>query len=158
MACTFCCYVQEWERGLTVGAPVWPELLDRLVRVKDQAVRQRAKQAVLDNREVLLGVLGPELAAEIAELRLVKEERYEDADDFFGDNETRFYEEEQVELEQEADGSVVIGNIHDLPPRLQTAATAMRKRLWRVVTTLAPAAVDINSLGCECTDSQGSLD
>jgi len=152
--------VQAWERGLTNGAPIWPELLDRLVRVKDQALRQRARQAVLDNREVLLGVLGRELADEVAELRLVKDERGDDAYDFESDNETRFYEEEQLEFEEDADGSVVVGNIRDLPPRLQTATTAMRTRLWRVVTTLAPAAVDIHSvaLGYECTDSEGSWD
>jgi len=150
-----CCHLQEWQRGLTQGTPVWPELLDLLVRQEDRSdgdpdVAQRARQAMLDNWEALLGVLGPELARDVAALRLV-------VDRSDCGEETYFYEESELELRHEADGRVVfIGHreLNDMPAApLRSAATAMRERLWRVVTTLAPPPLEYSSLVFECSSS-----
>jgi len=107
-----------------------------------------AMQAVLDNREALLGVLGPELAAEVAELRLVKREP-----DFCGE-EPYFWEESDFVLRREADGRVVFLGHRESADMwaapLRTAATAMRERLWRVITTLAPPPLEWSSIIFEC--------
>jgi len=63
------CTVQEWHRGITYGCPVWPELLERLLRSNTQAARRLAKEAVLNNRHALLDVMGPQLTAALPNMQ-----------------------------------------------------------------------------------------
>ena len=134
--------LQAWDKGLTLGTPIWPDLLECLLSVRSSdspgiPLDQRVRQVVLSHQQELLSVLGGELAPpghQLSRERLLGT----DAEGYAPEADDQDSEPDNSQGPWWMDDDVgAWGPTHVRAPQLWTAATAMRKRLWCVIKLLA---------------------